>query len=135
MAGVLDVHIASYAVADPTADNKKLFLLRAPDDDNGGGIRLVGAYAVNEAALAGAGTTFTFALHKYSSAGTPAVNGTISNTIGSATQWEALVPQEFTLDSDYSFIDAGEWVVLQYNELNSANATRATVVLQYVMGS
>ena len=123
----------SQRIPDPGGADK-IYLFRAPDDGDGGGCSIVSAYAVNGATLAGPGTTFTFALHRYSNAGTPAVNGTVSNTIGSATQWTADVPQEFTIDEDYQFLDAGEWLVADYAELNSANATNAQIVVHYVLG-
>jgi len=90
--------------------------------------------AVNMAATAG-GTSFTLALHKYSNAGTPAVNGTISDTIGgSADEWADSVPKEFTIDSDYSFLDADEWLAVAYAEENSGNPTRAYITIKYEVG-
>ena len=129
-----DTHIVSIPVPDPGGDNKQLYAFRAPLDAQGGGVTLVGAYAVNGAATAG-GTTFTYALHKYSTAGTPAVNGTIAAAIGGTTDyWAVGVPKTFTISSSYAFIDAGEWVVVDYQEENSGNPTNSHIVLQYVMG-
>ena len=48
--------------------------------------------------------------------------------------WTAGVPQTFTLNSTYSYISAGEWVVLQYNEINAGNPTNGFAQLKYVMG-
>ena len=64
------------------------------------------------------------------------VNGTIStNTLGgTAVGWTAGVTQTFTLNSTYSYISAGEWVVVQYNEVNAGNPTGGFVVLEYQMG-
>lgn len=129
----MDTKTLSLNIADPGAD-EKIYAFRAPDNGDGGGVTILSAYAINGATLAGPGTTFTFALHRYSNAGTPAVNGTISNTIGSATQWTADVPQTFTIDDTYSFLDAGEWLVLDYAELNAANASNAHVIVHYVLG-
>lgn len=129
-----DVHTVTVALGDPGGDNKQLFALCAPPDALGGGLRLVNAYAVNGAAT-NSGTSFSLALHKYSNAGTPAVNGTIAAAIGgTASPWEAGVPKAFTLNSTYSFVDAGEWVVIQYNEQSAGNPTNGFVVLQYLMG-
>lgn len=129
-----DVHTVTVALGDPGGDDKQLFVLRAPEDAYGGGIRLVGAYAVNGAAT-NDGTSFSLALHKYSSAGTPAVNGTIAAAIGgTASPWAKGVPKAFTLSSTYSFVDAGEWVVIQYNEQSAGNPTNGFVVLHYLMG-
>jgi hypothetical protein len=122
-------------VPDPGADNKQLFVFQAPTDGLGGGVRLLAADAVNGATLAGAGTTFTYQLLKYSSAATPAVNGTISDVIGSATQWTASTPQAFTLDSDYTFLDAGEWLVVDYQELAAANPTNSQIVIWAQLGN
>jgi len=131
----MDVKILSVPVPDPGADNKQIFLLKAPSDSLGGGIRILAASAVNGATL-GAGTSFSFALHRYSSAGTPAVNGTIAAAIGgtAATFWTSGVPQSFTIDSTYSFLDAGEWLVLDYQEDTAGNPTNACVNIHYVMG-
>ena len=129
-----DVMQVSFPVADPGGDNKQIMLLRAPLDAVGGGIRLVGAYANNEAATA-AGTTFTYALHKFSAAGTPAVNGTISATLGGTTDyWADGVVKPFVLDDDYTFLDAGESVWLDYQEIATGSPTLSSLVLQYVMG-
>lgn len=128
-----DVHILPIPIPDPAGDDT-ILLFKAPSDAAGGGIRLVNAYAVNHAAT-GAGTSFSYALHKYSSAGTPAVNGTISDTIGgTASPWADSVPKSFTLDSDYTFLDAGEWLALSYAEQTSGNPTNSVITIQYVMG-
>jgi len=120
-------------IGDP-AGSDTLLIWRAPTDAVGGGVRIVGAEAVNHAATAG-GTSFTLALHKYSNAGTPAVNGTITDTIGgSADEWADSVPKEFAVDSDYSFLDAGEWLALSYAEENSGSPTNAFINVKYLMG-
>lgn len=123
----------SYPVGDPGGDDKQLFLYKAPSDSNGGGVTVLSASAVNGAALAGAGTTFTFQLLRYASNGT-VCNGTVSNALGSDTQWGAEVPQSFTIDASYQFLDAGEWLVLDYQELNAGNPTLATVTVNLAMG-
>lgn len=123
----------TYPVGDPGADDKQLFLYKAPSDSLGGGVRVLSASAVNGASLAGAGTTFTFQLLKYASNGT-VCNGTVTDVLGSATQWTAEVPQAFTVDSTYAFLDAGEWLVLDYQELNAGNPTLATVTANLQVG-
>lgn len=129
-----DVKVLTFYPGDPGADNKQLFMLKAPSDAHGGGIRLLGAYAINGAATSG-GTTFTYALHKFSSAGTPAVNGTIAAAIGGTTDyWAAGVQKTFTLDSSYTFLDAGEWLVLDYQEESAGNPTLSSVVVHYLVG-
>lgn len=129
-----DVKIASFAIGDPAGDDKQLFLLKAPENAKGGGITIVDAEIVNGATTSG-GTTWTGALHKYSNAGTPAVNGTIAAALGGTTDyWAAGVPKAFTLDSDYVFLDAGEWLVLDYQEIATGNPTNAFLNVHYVMG-
>jgi len=122
-------------VPDPGGDNKQIFLYQAPTDSLGGGVTVHSAAAVNGAAT-GAGTSFSFALHKYSSAGTPAVNGTVAAAIGgtAATIWASAVPQSFSIDTSVNFLDAGEWLVLDYQEDNAGNPTNATVTVWLQLG-
>jgi hypothetical protein len=126
----------SSVIPDPAADNKQIFLFRAPTDSLGGGVRILSAYAVT-ANAANAGTSYSYQLLKYSSAGTPAVNGTISAAIGgtAATVWAAGVPQAFTIDADYAFLDAGESLVLDYQEDTAGNPVNSTVVVWAQMGN
>ena len=127
-----EVHVVSVPIPDPGADNKQLYLFKAPDDAYGGGITIVDAFAQNNANT-GSGTTFTYQLLKYSSAGTPALNGTISAVIGGTTApWVANVPKEFTISTP--FVDAGEWVVLDYQEITAGSPTISHVNIHYVMG-
>ena len=125
----------SIPVPDPGGDNKQIFIYQAPSDSLGGGVRLLSGAAVNTA-TPGSGTSFSYALHKYSSAGTPAVNGTIAPAIGgtAATTWTANVPQSFVIDTDYSFLDAGEWLVLDYQEDQTGNPTNSVVTLHMQFG-
>lgn len=121
-------------VEDPAGDDT-ILLFKAPSNAQGGGIRLLSAHAVNMAAT-NSGTSFSYALHKYSSAGTPAVNGTISDTIGGTTSaWADGVPKDFTLTAAQTFIDAGEWLALVYAEQGSGNPTRSHIVIQYLLGN
>ena len=130
----MEVRTAEFRIADPGADNKQLFLMKAPADAYGGGITLLEAYAVNKATKSG-GTTFTYALHKYSNAGTPAVNGTIAAAIGGTTDyWADGVPKAFTLDASYVFLDAGEWLVLDYQEISTGSPTLSSIHVTYAMG-
>lgn len=124
----------TYNLGDPGADDKQLFAFKAPSDALGGGCRLLQAYAVNNAATAG-GTTFTLQLIKYSNAGTPAANGTISAAIGgTADYWADSVPKAFTIDSDYSFFDAGEYLVIDYQEVAAGSPTAGSVMLLFQVG-
>jgi hypothetical protein len=141
MSEVLDTHIVTYALGDPGADNKQLFLLRAPSAAKGGGLTIMGAEAVQAgtAALSHGvgGTTYTLALHKYTNAATPAVYGTVAAAIGgTATGWGAGRVAEFTIDQagTLRYISAGEYLVLQYNEVNAGNPLNASVIVRYCIG-
>jgi hypothetical protein len=57
----------------------------------------------------------------------PAVGGT-------AEGWTANVVKTFTLNEAYTFLDAGEWLVGQYNEVNAGNPVGASIVVHYKMG-
>lgn len=133
MAGQADVNIVSIAPGDPGGDNKQLFMFKAPTDSKGGGISIQSASAVNGAATAG-GTSFTLQLLKYSTAGTPAVNGTITTTAigGSTDDWAASVPKDFTINTP--FVDAGEYVVVDYQEETAGNPTNLVIQVHYIMG-
>lgn len=132
----MNLFTVSMVIPDPGADNKQLFLYRAPSDGLGGGVRVKSGYFTNGAAT-GAGTSFSVALHKYSNAGTPAVNGTIAPAIGgtAATIWAAGVPQAFVINSTYGFLDAGEWLVLDYQEDNASAPTNGVVTVLLEVGN
>jgi hypothetical protein len=123
---IIQIPLSDFAATDTFP------LFQAPSDAVGGGITIVDAKAVNGAATAG-GTSFTLTLLKYSSAGTPAVNGTITDTLGgSADEWADLVPKPFTISS--GFVDADEWVYLAYAEENNGVPTRGSITIKYLMG-
>ena len=141
MAESWNTEILTYALGDPGADNKQIYLLRAPSAAFGGGITILSGEAVQAAAVANSlgvgGTTYTLALHKYTNAGTPAVYGTIAAAIGgTAVGWGAGVPNSFTITTSGStnYLSPGEWLVLQYNEVNAGNPTNATVCIRYILG-
>lgn len=120
-------------LGDPGGD-KALKVLRAPSDSAGGGITIVEAYAVNHA-TPGAGTSFTLELQRFSSAGTPVVNGTIAPAIGgTAASWTDGVPKQFDIDGDYASLDAGEWLVIDYAEQGTGNPTNGYVTVHYLLG-
>lgn len=132
-------HTQTVNVVLPTtvADAATFTVLTAPTDALGGGIRLLAAQAVERASGQGAGTAYALQLLKYSYAGTPAVNGTISsaNIGGTASPLAAGVPQAWTLNSSYTFLDAGESVVVKYSEEGAAtNPTQCTVTIHYLLG-
>lgn len=109
-------------------------ILRAPDAGDGGGITLLRAYAVNEAATT-AGTAFALQLENHGTAGTAikASGGTVAAAIGgTADVFAAGVPKAFTLSNAY--LAAGEWLVLRKTEEQSSDPTRGALLVQYVMG-
>lgn len=129
MAG--NVHIIDIPIADPAGDDT-FPLFKAPGDAIGGGITIQEAWFNNAAATSG-GTTFTVQLLRYSSAGTPALEGTITAALGGTTDyWADNVPKEFTISDDY--VDADEWVFLKYTEQTAGNPTRAHLTVMYEMG-
>lgn len=132
--------VANVAIADPGAA-AVIPVLTAPTDAFGGGLTVQAVEAEVHTSVTNSlgvgGTTFTLQLLKYSSAGTPVVNGTVStNTVGgTAVGWTAGVPQTFTLDSDYVFLDAGESLRANYAEVNAGSPTGNVVVtVHYVRG-
>ena len=141
MADTWDVKVLTLPIADPGGDNKQIYLLRAPSTGQGGGLTILSASAVQAgtAALSHGvgGTTFTYALHKYTNATTPAVYGTIAAAIGGTAQgWGAGRVQEFTIDTAGStnYLSGGEWLVLQYNEVNAGNPVLNSVTVAYIQG-
>lgn len=135
MAEHMDVHIISIPLAntatDWQADDVIAVLFRAPSAAFGGAITILEAYATNQAAT-GAGTSFDLTLLNYGTGGT-AVSGTISNAIGgTASPWAAGVPINFTITDGK--VEAGEYVVVSKNEVNSSDPTRCVVTIHYVMG-
>lgn len=118
-------------IGDPGADDT-FFVYRCPETS--GGRTLVNASFTNFATTSG-GTTFTLTLHKFSNAGTPAVNGTVSAALGGTTSyWADGVPKDFTLTAAQCFLDAGEWLALVYAEQSTGNPTRGLLTLEFAEG-
>lgn len=135
----MDVKKASINFGDVGGDNRKLLLLKAPSDAEGGGLTILSARAHSSTTLALSagvgGTTFTLALHKYGTGGTPTVNGTVSDVLGgTAVGWTAGVVVPFSLTAPYTFLDAGESLFVQYNEVNAGNPVWCQVDVTYVLG-
>jgi len=131
----MNLFTVSTCITDPGAGDKHIFLYQAPTASLGGGVRVVSASAHSQSQ--GAGTSFSLALHKYSSAGTPAVNGTIAAAIGgtaSGSVWVEGVPQAFTIDADYAFLDAGEWLVVDYQEDAALAVVGANITVNLQVG-
>jgi len=131
-----EVFSVNVALQDDFAGSDvSLFALKAPTNSLGGGITILSAQVVSDADLA-AGTVnyWSVALHKYSNAGTPALNGTVAPAIGGTLGWGKGIPKHLVIDSDYQFVDAGEFVVAEYTEAGSGNPTDGVVMIQYTMG-
>jgi hypothetical protein len=64
------------------------------------------------------------------------VNGTIAAAIGgtAGTVWTEGVPQAFTIDADYAFLDAGEWLVIDYQEDAALAVVGANITVVMQMG-
>jgi len=136
MANAFDVNTVTIALNnDYGGSDKTLYCLHAPAAAVGGAVTIVGAYAVSDATLA-AGTTnyYSLALHKYSSAATPVLSGTIAAAIGGTAGWTQGVPKTFTLSSTYAKLSAGEWCAVEYTEAGTGNPTNGFVVVEYVVG-
>ena len=97
MAGSFDTHVVSINMSELVAGTH--LLSQAPSNSQGGGLTIVGG------AIVGSGTV-TAALHTFSSAGTPALNGTIAAAVGGTLT--AGVPAAFTISDGK--VEASEWV-------------------------
>lgn len=126
--------IVALSTTDLAGDDVQMHVLRAPNAGDGGGLTILRAYAVNEAATT-SGTAFSLALHNYGTAGTAikASGGTVAAAIGgTADVFVAGVPKAFTLSN--AFLAAGEWLVLDKQEDNSSDPTRGVLVIDYLLG-
>lgn len=129
----MSVDFKTLSIALPAAVDD-VFVVKAPDAANGGGLRVLEASVVNHAATSST-VSYTVALHRYSNAGTPAVNGTVAAAMGgTASHWADNVPQDMTIDSAYSFVGAGEYLVASLTAQNGGAPTRAYLMLTYVPG-
>ena len=116
-----------------------VFPLRAPTAVNGGGLSILSAFACSNLAMA-AGSSPLVRLLRYSSSGTPAVEGTIAAAVGgSGAAWAANVPQTFTISD--AFVDAGEYVAVELAGTADGSGFRGGtannqlyVNIQYAMG-
>ena len=134
----LDYNVTAVPLTDSWIDDDTtFFVMKAPAAGSGGGLTIIEAYAVEDDPHddQGVGTAWAIALHKYSSAGTPALNGTIAAAIGgTADNWAAGVPKTFTVSTSYNFVDAGEWVAVEKTEENSCDPQQASVIITWVRG-
>lgn len=135
MSETLDVHILTVplSVDDWAGNSVTQRILRAPAAGQGGGITLLAAYAVNEAATT-AGTAFALQLENHGTAGTAikASGGTVGSVGGTADLFAAGVPKAFALAN--ARLAAGEWLVLRKTETASSDPTRGSLNIHYIMG-
>lgn len=98
---------------DPTGA-EEFYLMKAPS-----ALTIVSAYAVSEQAH-NAGTAFTLTLVNYGTAGTAVQSGgTIASALGgtaSGSELAAKTPEAATISATQKFVDADEWLVVEYGE-------------------
>lgn len=105
---------------------------KAPTLANGGGVKIIDAYIVDQTGTT-AGTAFEIELLNYGTTGT--VNGgTIGSVGGTADPLTANTPKQFTLTATPD-LNAGEWLFVNKKETNSSDPDQATLVVQYADGN
>lgn len=130
--GVYTIGPVALSAMNPLVDGTAIFVWQAPAAAEGGGVTITGGYITNNAAT-GSGTAFAVRLLKFSSAGTPVLNGTIAAAVGGTGDvFAAGVPKTFTITG--GFVSAGEWVVLDYDTTGGGTPTAGVLGLRYKMG-
>lgn len=116
-------HVVSVLVPDPGADDKQIYLYKAPEN-----MQVESAYLQVSTAMTASGA-FTAALHVYDTAGT-SVAGTVAAAIGgTADPVGADTPEAWTISSPN--LTSGQWLVLDYQEEGTgwiANSVASVVV-------
>lgn len=128
MFGSNTVQSMSVIVGDPAADNKQIPLWRAPV-----AAEILRAYVTVQNAQ-GSGSAGTFALLNYGTGGT-AVSGTVAAGKGGtavAARLSALTPTAYTLTD--GTLAAGEWLVLDYQEVGDFTEGNVAINFDYVLG-
>jgi len=125
-----NVHSVTMAISDPTADNYYR-LLRVPSRMTK--IEILEAWAESDVTVTlGSGTGVALTLLDYGTAGT-AAEGTVSSALGgTAITWTAATPKNFTISE--GTMDAGDWLVLKYDETGTVAPLNITVQIDYVCG-
>lgn len=113
------------AFSVPNAAAGTCTVLIAPASAQGGGVTIEAVSYTNGSAAG----TIPFTLLKYSSAGTPALNGTVGTTSGTVV---ATAPLVFTLGPN-NYISAGESVKLAWTGGGTPTAD-ASLIVSYKMG-
>lgn len=129
MFGDYQEHSMSVVVGDPGADDKQIFLWRAPK-----AVEIKRAYIVT-ANSQGAGSAGEFMLQYWTSAGTPALSGTVAAALGgtaSSSRLTAELPVAYTISE--GTLAAGQWLVLDYQETGDFVEGTVSIVWDYVIG-
>ena len=99
--------------------------------------KVLRAYATNTATITSSASTNYLALFltKYSSAGTPVLQGTLGSW-SAASAWGVDIPRAMTMTSlgSTALFAAGEWVRLSYDENDLATWTEMGFQFDYVLG-
>ena len=97
--------------------------------------RVIDAYATNTTGIASSGNMVGMFLLKYSSAGTPVLQGTLGSW-AEGTTWVQDVPRQLTMTSVGSTAQfvAGEWLRLEYDITTSGVWTEMGFQFDYVLG-
>lgn len=97
--------------------------------------RVLAAYSTNTAAIATATNTIALYLVKFSSAATPAVQGTLGSWSASGG-WTADVPRTMTLTGfgSTALFAQGENVRVQYDETTTGTWTEMNIQVDYIPG-
>ena len=114
---------------DPAAD--EIFsIFRFPVEG-----KVLDGWATNTAAIATSTNTLALYLAKYSSASTPAVQGTLGSWAAGAT-WAVDIPRQMTMTSfgSTALFASGEWVRLSYDEATSGTWTEMGFQMDYICG-
>ncbi len=97
--------------------------------------RVLDAYATNSTGIATSTNTLALMLLKYSSAGTPVLQGTLGSW-AAGTTWIEDIPRQMTMTSVGSTAQfvAGEWIRLDYDEESSGTWLEMGIQIDYVLG-
>lgn len=128
--GYDNVHTMTVVISDPTADSTPP-IFRVPSRNTK--IEIIAAWANSDTTVTlGNGTGIALTLLDYGTAGT-AVEGTVSSALGGTTvTWTANTPKTFTISE--GTMDAGDYLMLKYDETGTIAPLNVTVGIEYVIG-
>ncbi len=128
--GSEDTKVFTTVITDPGADDKQIHLFRVPANQP---LEIISAALVVQNAQ-GSGSAGTFELQDWGTSGT-AIEGTIAAGIGgtaAAARISASTPAAYVLTD--GTLDAGDWVVLDYQEDTAWVEQHVTVIVEYRLG-